>query len=219
MNRSANSSLAKKQNKQQGWFFLVGNRLCLDFANTVRAASHEGDAFSSWHDLVAFLAATGATDQEESSGLRALCQAEPQRCAKVFASALKLRRALRKILLAIVNGHKIPAEWIEPINAILRTARGYEKLEITGDGWRMAVVTRNQGPGQWLVPIARSAAELLEEGPAAPVRKCGGTDCVLYFYDTSRTGRRRWCSMTACGNRHKVAVYAHRHRRAPGKHS
>jgi predicted RNA-binding Zn ribbon-like protein len=30
---------------------------------------------------------------------------------------------------------------------------------------------------------------------------------VLWFYDTTRNGTRRWCSMAICGNRAK----AHRH--------
>ncbi|MFD0205204.1 MULTISPECIES: CGNR zinc finger domain-containing protein [Saccharothrix] len=41
---------------------------------------------------------------------------------------------------------------------------------------------------------------------AAPdrVRKCANPECVLHFLDVSRTGRRLWCSMTACGNRLKA---------------
>jgi predicted RNA-binding Zn ribbon-like protein len=31
------------------------------------------------------------------------------------------------------------------------------------------------------------------------------------FYDTSRPGNRRWCSMQRCGNRHKVGNYRTRH--------
>ena len=31
--------------------------------------------------------------------------------------------------------------------------------------------------------------------------------CVLWFYDTTRNGTRRWCFMAICGNRAK----AHRH--------
>jgi predicted RNA-binding Zn ribbon-like protein len=27
---------------------------------------------------------------------------------------------------------------------------------------------------------------------------------VLWFHDTTRSGTRRWCSMTACGNRLKA---------------
>ncbi|HEX3035881.1 MAG TPA: CGNR zinc finger domain-containing protein, partial [Thermodesulfobacteriota bacterium] len=64
-----------------------------------------------------------------------------------------------------------------------------------------------------LVSVARSAAELIEEGAAAPTRKCGNPNCVLYFYDVSPTRHRRWCSMAVCGNRMKVAAYAHRNQK------
>jgi predicted RNA-binding Zn ribbon-like protein len=33
---------------------------------------------------------------------------------------------------------------------------------------------------------------------------CAGERCHLIYADTSRPGRRRWCSMEHCGNRHKV---------------
>jgi predicted RNA-binding Zn ribbon-like protein len=62
-----------------------------------------------------------------------------------------------------------------------------------------------------LAAIARSAAELIVEGPNAPVRLCANPACRLFFYDDSRTHRRRWCSMAVCGNRHKVASFLRRH--------
>jgi predicted RNA-binding Zn ribbon-like protein len=64
-----------------------------------------------------------------------------------------------------------------------------------------------------LVPIARDAARLLAT-PGAPVRKCAGHGCVRYFYDDSRTGRRRWCEMSICGNRAKASTFAQRRRTA-----
>ncbi|MGC4762555.1 CGNR zinc finger domain-containing protein [Micromonospora sp. DT46] len=36
------------------------------------------------------------------------------------------------------------------------------------------------------------------------IRECATHDCYLVFVDTSRPGRRRWCAMERCGNRHKV---------------
>lgn len=44
------------------------------------------------------------------------------------------------------------------------------------------------------------------------IRKCANPDCVLHFVDTSRTGRRQWCSMTACGNRLKARRHHDRQR-------
>ncbi|NEE48667.1 CGNR zinc finger domain-containing protein, partial [Streptomyces sp. SID8455] len=39
------------------------------------------------------------------------------------------------------------------------------------------------------------------------IRTCGADDCRLLFVDTSRPGKRRWCSMERCGNRHKVRAH------------
>lgn len=37
------------------------------------------------------------------------------------------------------------------------------------------------------------------------LRKCAHGACVLYFYDVSKNGTRRWCSMAVCGNRAKAS--------------
>jgi predicted RNA-binding Zn ribbon-like protein len=58
---------------------------------------------------------------------------------------------------------------------------------------------------EWRVPwlAVRSLLELLDEHPAR-VRKCANPDCPFWFLDTTRSGTRRWCSMTVCGNRLKA---------------
>jgi predicted RNA-binding Zn ribbon-like protein len=68
-------------------------------------------------------------------------------------------------------------------------------------------------PLRALAPIARSIADLIAQGGGVRIRKCANPRCVLYFRDTSRTGRRRWCSMAVCGNRMKVAAHIRRHGR------
>ena len=47
------------------------------------------------------------------------------------------------------------------------------------------------------------AGQLLDEHPAR-MRKCANPDCPFWFLDTTRSGTRRWCSMTVCGNRLKA---------------
>jgi predicted RNA-binding Zn ribbon-like protein len=37
------------------------------------------------------------------------------------------------------------------------------------------------------------------------IRSCAHDSCVLHFFDTSRNGTRRWCSMATCGNRAKAS--------------
>ena len=63
-----------------------------------------------------------------------------------------------------------------------------------------------------LAEIARDAVSLLGGPLAHRVRECAGDECALLFLDASRGGRRRWCSMDACGARTKVAAYRARGR-------
>ncbi|BCY08958.1 CGNR zinc finger domain-containing protein [Actinoplanes sp. L3-i22] len=45
-------------------------------------------------------------------------------------------------------------------------------------------------------------------------KACRGDDCRWVFLDRSRNCSRRWCDMTDCGNRAKIAAYRDRHRSA-----
>jgi predicted RNA-binding Zn ribbon-like protein len=36
------------------------------------------------------------------------------------------------------------------------------------------------------------------------VRECPGPNCGWLFLDTSKAGRRRWCSDESCGSRSRV---------------
>ena len=55
-------------------------------------------------------------------------------------------------------------------------------------------------------------------GPdAANIRECEDPPCSRLFVDTSRAGSRRWCEMSGCGNRAKVAGF--RARRSAGQAS
>ncbi|WUH98662.1 CGNR zinc finger domain-containing protein [Spirillospora sp. NBC_00431] len=77
----------------------------------------------------------------------------------------------------------------------LRDGAPAEHLDPDDESWRPA----------WLA--VRAYLNLLATAPRDRLRRCAGGDCVLWFLDTSRNGRRRWCSMTGCGNRAKVNAH------------
>jgi predicted RNA-binding Zn ribbon-like protein len=64
-----------------------------------------------------------------------------------------------------------------------------------------------------LMPIGEAIARLLVEGDFDLVRQCESTDCTLWFYDRTKSHHRRWCSMSMCGNRAKVAAFRARQKR------
>jgi predicted RNA-binding Zn ribbon-like protein len=62
-----------------------------------------------------------------------------------------------------------------------------------------------------LAAVARDAIDLLTGPEAVSIRDCEDPTCTLLFVDTSRSHRRRWCSMTRCGARAKMRTL-----RSPG---
>jgi predicted RNA-binding Zn ribbon-like protein len=65
-------------------------------------------------------------------------------------------------------------------------------------------------PADLWAPIVDATADLLVEAESSRIRKC--ESCVVHFFDTSKKGSRRWCSMNICGNKLKVASYQRRKR-------
>ena len=61
-------------------------------------------------------------------------------------------------------------------------------------------------------PIAQCVADLIVEGERERLKQCGSEACEWLFYDKSRTGHRRWCSMADCGNRAKARRHYDRKR-------
>jgi predicted RNA-binding Zn ribbon-like protein len=99
------------------------------------------------------------------------------------------------------------AEAVAAVNAVLE--HGWERrvLEPGGPGTRVEV----DAPA-WL-PAWHAAADYLRLLADRPdrIRACGNPACILHFYDVSKSGARRWCSMAGCGNRAKAQRHYNRH--------
>jgi predicted RNA-binding Zn ribbon-like protein len=65
---------------------------------------------------------------------------------------------------------------------------------------------------QLLTALVRDALDIIGGEGRAQLRECVNPRCTRLFIDTSRAGIRRWCGMTECGNRAKVAAFRARRR-------
>ena len=101
-------------------------------------------------------------------------------------------------------------------NRTLALAPARTRLVREGDRWVTRRLPATDSPVRLLLPVAESAAWLLEHGDPSLVRRCGGERCVLVFYDGTKNRSRRWCSMDGCGSRAKAAAYYRRKQRGRG---
>ena len=187
---------------------LIAGRLALDFANSARLES-----VLSWEHLINFLESSHVVTPERAGKLLLLPDSDPNAAGSLLQKAVLFAVSFRKCLLALLAKQRLFPEWIVPINQILRITEGHDELVLVGNTGRIEFIAREGGLEWLLAAIARSAAELIAEGPKARLRICANRECGYFFYDDSRTHQRRWCSMAVCGNRSKVAGYARRHTR------
>jgi predicted RNA-binding Zn ribbon-like protein len=184
--------------------FLFGaGRLCLDFTRTVRerrGETTEGLALPA--DLVRWA-------QEAHLPVRL----REKRLTKAnMESARQLREAVYSVVRARAAG-KIPdADAIERLNAHAAHAPPVPHLLQDGTELEWAAADPFEAA---LALIARDAVELVASPMIGRVRECADPRCTSLFLDTSRPGKRRWCSAMPCANRQKVRAYRARHGAAP----
>jgi predicted RNA-binding Zn ribbon-like protein len=118
-----------------------------------------------------------------------------------------LRLALRTLITQVVEQQAVEAEHLQPVNAILTL--GYTALERTEQGTVKAVLRlRDSEQGSILVPIALSALRFFSEADWRRLHQCKHDRCIVFFYDTTKSGTRRWCS-PGCMNRARSIQHYH----------
>jgi predicted RNA-binding Zn ribbon-like protein len=196
---------------------LLGERLCLDFANTVdpRHGEHTRDFLAQYADLVRWVERAGALTAREAESLLAEAKRHPRRASTAFEVARSLREQLHRVFSAIAASSTPDPRDLEALEHAHAAAAAHARI-VPGDGgyrWDWDEDLRALDRPLW--PVVRDAADLLTTGRLDRIRECPGPDgCGWLFYDTSRNGRRRWCSMDVCGNRAKGRRHYRRHRAA-----
>ena len=189
----------------QAQFYIIGNNLALDFINS---ATHELNAGG----LAIWAAAVGLIEREKGISLM-----DEWRNADLVELS-SFRERLREVVVELVGSKKLKNVDIKWINEILREKGGYSELVKTPDGFaKQSKIDLKEVP-EVRVPIVEAFVDLVALGNIDYIRKCERTDCILYFYDTTKNHRRRWCSMSVCGNRAKVAKFYEKQRsKTPGE--
>jgi predicted RNA-binding Zn ribbon-like protein len=184
---------------------LVGGRLCLDFCNTTsdRRGSPE-ERLESYADVVGWGWRAGVLNAEEAARLTRLGMRSPTEALGVWERSLRLRDALTSIFGVVAEGRRIRPGALDVLNGELAGAMARSQVVPTDTGFTWLWAEGGKALDCVLWPIARSAADLLTEGPLSAIRICEGRGCGWLFLDTSRNRTRRWCDMRICGNRAKA---------------
>lgn len=187
----------------------VGGHPALDFCNTYAGWNERFNPRGEWLRSYEVLAKfTGYLQLIDESDVRRLCRAagrDPEGAAAVLASA----RRFRKHVHSAVEEPSRPRA-LGPVTQLAQRAAAQARLRPGRDGAARWEIPPSAGLEMPLLVLALSAAELLTSPQVRWVKSCPGAECGWMFIDSG--GRRRWCSMSSCGNRAKVRAFSQRQR-------
>lgn len=177
-------------------FLFRSDSLSLDFASTLsgRLKKEQRELLGTPRDLSRWLIAAGL-----STDVFFPTESE-------LLEARRLREALYSLARSCIESAPFDAEDRAVVNRWARELPPAPQLNERG------LSLANLGIASCLATIAREGVELFGGPLAARVRNCSREGCGVLFVDSSPSGKRRWCSMSACGNKMKVKAFRRRHK-------
>lgn len=191
-------------------FLFIANRPVLDFLNTKPLlASGPTELLPDFESLGRWLIASRIVHSAKTKSLLRNWRHSPE-AAMFLKDLIAFRERLREAVVRMEVGSPPSDEFVQEVNSGLLQHPPIMVLR-KREGWIVREpLFEPKRPADLWAPILDGVADLLSEPQSARLRQC--EMCVLHFFDTSKKGSRRWCSMNICGNKLKVAAYQRRKR-------
>jgi predicted RNA-binding Zn ribbon-like protein len=141
---------------------------------------------------------------------------DPDAGERALGRVRRVRDALREVSHAIVERRRASSQALGEVNRALR-ARELIQLEASDEG--VLVGHRHVGDpiDDALARLAEPIVREISAGRPQRLRVCDNDACRWVFYDSSPTGKRRWCDMATCGNQAKARRHRARQKASRGK--
>lgn len=191
-------------------FLFVANRPILDFLNT-RPVLADGptELLPDAHALERWLIASGMVTSSRMKSLLRSWRNSPD-AAAFLKELIAFREKFRSAVIRIESGSMPSDSFLAEVNSLLLQYPRHTSISRQNGKIRRETLFEPRKPSDFWAPIIEATADFLSQTEPSRLRKC--ESCVVHFFDTSKKGSRRWCSMNICGNKLKVAAYQRRKR-------
>ena len=201
---------SQERNEWVDGFLFVANRPILDFLNTKPVlADGPTELLPDVHALERWLIASEMVTSPKTKSLLRGWRNSPE-AAEFLEELIAFRERLRSVVIRIESGSLPSESFLAAVNSLLLQYPRHTSLNRRDGKIVREPLFEPCKPSDFWEPILDAVADLLSETETSRLRKC--ESCVVHFFDTSKKGSRRWCSMNICGNRQKVAAYQRRNR-------
>lgn len=184
----------------------------LEFVDTIQTEKGvEVDLLTSTATAIDWLRAHGLLHEPVEPEVEAL--AVPGAASdRALARIRRVRAALREIVTASVEHRPAAERAIDEVNRVMLARQRF--ILVCGPGGVLDHRHEGDAIDDVLARLAERIARQVISPDSDRLRICASDTCDGVFYDSSRTGRRRWCDMSTCGNRAKAARHRARSRQS-----
>jgi predicted RNA-binding Zn ribbon-like protein len=191
-------------------FLFVANQPILDLLNTKPVlADGPTELLPDVRALERWLIASGMMTSPKAKAI-VLGWRHSTEASAFLEQLIGFRERLREAVVRIENGSTPTDAFLAEVNSLLLQHPRHTSLHKRDGKFIRVMLFEPRKPTDLWGPIIDATANLLAETESSRIRKC--ESCVVHFFDTSKKGSRRWCSMSICGNKFKVAAYQQRKR-------
>jgi predicted RNA-binding Zn ribbon-like protein len=189
---------------------LDGETLCLNFINTIhdRKEKPMRDYLKNPVDIVAWAEKAELLADKGGKRLEKALEDNPKKGRQFFVVAMDLRELLYQMFSTVTAGKKISPAHLSQFNVFLRDHFSHQILTALHDGYKESWDLPADSLKHITAPIIKDAYDLLLSDKLPRVKEC--PNCGWLFLDTTRNGKRRWCSMKNCGSNIKALEWYHR---------
>jgi predicted RNA-binding Zn ribbon-like protein len=180
--------------------------LCLSYANTLawRGSEPPTEALNDLGDLLGWLEKSAGIGAGAIHDTKSWSRDHQKKAVQLFADAIALRETVFRIFSAFAAGAPAPDRDFAALKAALAEAPPRNELSRADGRYAWRVETLRPAASHLLAPVLWSAADLLLSAADHRIRQCANQKCLWLFLDESKSGTRRWCDMSSCGNRAKA---------------
>ena len=119
-----------------------------------------------------------------------------------------VRAAIRTLCTNLVEPQLLDGEALTTLNTIL--AMGYPALAVASGQEMVAVYrTRQDDQAAVLLPLALSALHVFTQAEKRRLHTCKNERCICFFYDTTKSATRQWCSLACMNRARSLQQYRH----------
>jgi len=190
--------------------FFIADHRALDFLNSICAPWKDeiewignSDGLFDWLNKAGLLTTEISTHYKKEYSTEIL--------DSIATQTRDLREYFREFILShaghTLDGSALTA--LDRLNQLLARDHQYQQIRLDQNGFSIQL----QQERHWekaedlLLPIANAMANLICTTDFTQIKNCEGPTCSLWFLDISKNHKRRWCTMSVCGNRAKAATH------------